>query len=175
MNFAGIFLIALIFMIVLSPFLAFAAKVIEEYGNCDYYQQLKPTEQVAIFSPGYSKNYIPGTKCRWTAEAPIGYKLSMSCKDFQLPKLFGCLSDEMSISTTGRADMLDAKKFCGKQPLSIESKGTKMIIALKSNGKSVGGRFYCVIQTLKEKPSCTCGVRNRDRGRIGNYECAIFS
>lgn len=38
----------------------------QHFGNCDYYQELKPGTVYTITSPNYNKPYPPGTFCRYT-------------------------------------------------------------------------------------------------------------
>lgn len=139
----------------------------DEFGDCDFFQKLTTTSQFTITSPGYPESYTRGTQCRWAAEAPPGYKISLNCYEVQLSSTLSCLGDNLSVSQSGRVDLADAKRFCGSSPFEVESTGYPMTIALKVGGISKGGRFRCSVKAVKN--NCECGTRNR--GKIGkcNY------
>lgn len=136
---------------------------LEEYGNCDFFQRVTATSQFTIVSTGYPQNYLSNTKCRWAAEAPPGYKISLNCNDVRIPFSLSCANDLLSVSTTGRADLGDGKRYCGNSPFQVYSTSYRITIAHKVGPFSKGGKFRCDIKAVKN--DCTCGVRNR--GRIG--------
>jgi hypothetical protein len=146
-------------ILIIKNFLVLARTNLREFEKCDYHQELRPASQHTI---GYVGGYSRGISCRWAAEAPAGYKITLDCNNVQMPPSFACLGDQIQVSTAGRADMSDAKRFCG--PFRAESLGTQMTVSLKSTPTSSGGKFRCLFSTVKSK--CTCGSRNR--GKIGN-------
>lgn len=152
----------ILFLLILSDF----SITLDQYGNCDFFQKLSTTSQFTITSPRYPGNFLRDTKCRWAAEAPPGFKISLNCFEFQLPSSSWCSLDNLSISQTGRVDLGDAKRFCGWSPFQVESTSYRMTIALNVGRFSKGGRFRCSIRALKN--NCNCGVRNR--GKIGKVQ-----
>ncbi|KAG5674162.1 hypothetical protein PVAND_004146 [Polypedilum vanderplanki] len=139
---------------------------LNEYAKCDYYQELKPLSKFVISSPGFPRQYSRGVSCRWAAEAPAGYKLSLNCNNVQMPFSFACLSDQIQVSSTGHSDMADAKRFCGNTAFKVDSLSTRMTISLKTTQTSFGGKFRCSVKAIKNK--CTCGLRNRGKIAGGN-------
>lgn len=139
---------------------------LEDFGNCDFFQRLTATSQFTIVSTGYPQNYLSNTKCRWAAEAPMGYKVSLNCYDVRLPSSLSCANDLLSVSPSGRADLSDGKRFCGNSPFQVYSTSYRMTIAHKVGPFSKGGKFRCDIKAVKNY--CSCGVRNR--GRIGEIK-----
>lgn len=153
-----------IFLIIARKF----SLALDEYGNCDYFQKLSTTSQFTIQSPGYPLNYLSRTKCRWGAEAPPGFKISIKCNDVRIPISFACVGDNLAISPTGRTDMADAKRYCGSSPFQLDSTNYRMTIALKAGALSNGSKFQCLIKAVKN--NCSCGTRNRGRiGKMFNY------
>lgn len=132
-------------------------KARDEFGTCDYFQKLTSSSQFTITSPGYPSNYTRNAKCRWTAEAPPGFKISLNCIEVQIP----CGSDNLSIIAVGSSD---PKRYCGKSPFQVDSTSYRVSIALQVGNFSSGGKFRCVIKSMLN--NCSCGTRNR--GRIGN-------
>lgn len=137
---------------------------LDQFGDCDFFQQLTSSSQFGFTSPGYPGNYAKGTQCRWAAEAPPGFKISLDCYEVQLPSSLSCSKDALSVSPMGRVDLGDAKRYCGSSPFQIESTSNRMTMALRAGNLSKGGKFHCSIKAVKN--NCGCGKRNR--GRIGN-------
>lgn len=143
-------------------------KTLDDYGDCDYFQRLSITSQYKITSPGYPRNYLKNTKCRWITEAPLGYKVSLNCNDVRIPFSLSCKNDNLYVSATGRADFADGKLHCGNSPFQVVSTSYRMTMALQvgslsSGGGGGGGKFSCIVKAVKN--NCSCGVRNR--GKIG--------
>lgn len=153
-------LIIIIFLII-----GCVSKAQQQSKRCDYFQALKPNGVYSIASPGFSRNYLRGTDCRWAAEAPPGYKILLLCHEVRLPNSLRCKNDRIIVSNTGRSDLRDGKTRCGSASFSETSTSTKMTIALKTGAFTKGGRFKCSLKTVAN--SCNCGLANR--GRIG--EC----
>lgn len=142
--------------------------VVGKYEKCDSYQKLKPLEQFVISStvPGY----LNGVECRWTVEAFPGYTLSLNCYDVRIPFSIACFNSQMLVSTTGRADLYDANRYCGNTPFQVESLSTRMTISLKRTPTSRDVNVRCIVRSIKT--FCTCGSKNR--GKIGKLKLFIF-
>lgn len=140
-----------------------SCSTLEDYNNCDFFQRITATSQFSIVSTGYPRTYFSNTKCRWTAEAPMGYRISLNCHDVRIPTSLNCANDSLSVSPTGRADLSDGKRYCGNAPFQVYSTSYRMTIAHKAGSYSRGGLFYCMVKAVKN--DCNCGVRNR--GKIG--------
>lgn len=138
-------------------------KVFSQSKDCDYYQALKADTLYTIASPKYSQNYPYGSDCRWSAEAPPGYKVAMTCDSMALPSTILCMGDKILVSRTGRTDVRDGKAYCGASSFNETSTSNRMTIALKTWIFSRGGRIKCSLRAVAS--SCTCGQLNR--GKIG--------
>lgn len=82
----------------------------QNFGNCDYYQELTPGITYTFTSPNYNEPYAPGTFCRYTgsqfegksstkqeyffknvifflnlAFAPSGYQINLRCVEVNIP------------------------------------------------------------------------------------------
>lgn len=142
-------------------------KVSTQSKACDFYQPLKPDVVYTIASPRFPQNYLRGTDCRWAAEAPTGYKVSLSCAEVRLPLVFLCndRSDRILVSLSGKVNLSDARRRCGEVSFTETSSSNRMIIALKTVQRTRGGRFKCSLKAVSNTNSCNCGLLNR--GRIG--------
>ncbi len=147
--------------LILKVFLIQFCLSLDQFFDCDFSQLLSTSSIYEIISPAYPGNYLKGTQCRWEAEAPQGFKISLSCSQVELSPSIACFGDKISVSTTGRLDLANSKHFCN--PFQIESASNRMTMALKAGRFSRGGRFRCKIKAVKN--NCVCGKRNR--GKIG--------
>lgn len=140
-------------------------KVSAQSKACDFYQAMEPNVVYTISSPKYSNNYLRGTDCRWAAEAPLGYKISLACAIVRLPSTFLCndRADRILVSRSGKANLSDGRRHCGGVSFTETSFGDRMVIALKTSPLSRGGRFKCSLKAVAN--NCSCGLLNR--GRIG--------
>jgi len=59
-------------------------------SNCNYYQDVAAGQTFQVFSPNYVSNYPAGADCRWEAVAPSNSKLTLTCNEFNLPKVSEC-------------------------------------------------------------------------------------
>jgi hypothetical protein len=143
--------------------ISLVGKLSSQSNKCDYYQALKPSVIYTISSTRYPQNYVRGTDCRWAAEAPPGYKVSLTCNEVKLPATFFCNGDRILVSLVGRADLRDGRKHCGGVAFMETSSSTRMTIALKTGQLTRGGRFKCALKAVAN--SCSCGQLNS--GRIG--------
>lgn len=65
-----------VFVVALGP----AMMVTALWENCDYYEDLVLGRQYTFSSPGYPNFYgSQPFSCRWTARAPAGYIVALSC------------------------------------------------------------------------------------------------
>lgn len=142
-------------------------KVSTQSNGCDFYQELELDIIYTISSPRFPQRYLRGTDCRWAAEAPAGYKISLDCYEVRLPPVFQCTDkvDRILVSSVGNANLTDGKRYCGGVPFTETSSSTRMVFALKTGPFIRGGRFKCSLKAVRA--SCSCGQLNR--GRIG--EC----
>lgn len=55
--------------------------------GCNYSQNIVAGQTINVFSPNYDKNkpYSPGTTCYWTATAPKGTRITVTCQDIRVP------------------------------------------------------------------------------------------
>lgn len=145
--------------------LSLIGKVSAQSKACDFYQALKPGVIYTIASPRFPQNYLRGTDCRWAAEAPSGYKVSLKCNEVRLPLVFPCNDrvDRILVSPYGKVNLADARRHCGGVSFTETSFGTRMLVALKSGPFISGQRFKCSLKAVAN--SCSCGQLNR--GRIG--------
>jgi hypothetical protein len=145
--------------------LSLIGKVSAQSKACDFYQELKPGKIYTIASPRYPQNYLRGTDCRWAAEAPPGYKISLGCNEVRLPLVLRCNDrvDRILVSPSGRVNLSDARRHCGGVSFSETSLSTRMLVALKSGPFISGKRFKCSLKAVAD--NCSCGQLNR--GRIG--------
>lgn len=153
MNFLGNFV---------ALFIAFL-EVAAEFRGCDYFQALRIGAVYSIASSGYPRNYNRGASCRWSAEAPPGYIIQLNCNEVRLPLSTSCLGDQLLVSTSGRTDLRDGRRYCGSGSFTMESKSTRLTVGLRALTNSRGGKFRCSMKTKAN--SCECGRRNL--GRIG--------
>jgi CUB domain len=143
-------------------------KVSTALEACDYYQELKPGVVYTIASPKYPKKIVRGADCRWAAETEPGYKISLDCFEVRLPPVYRCGDrvERILVSTSGKANLSDAKRRCGSVSFTEISASTRMTIALKTGPSSYkGGRFKCSLRAVTS--NCSCGQLNR--GRIGEF------
>jgi hypothetical protein len=142
-------------------------KVSTQSNGCDFYQALKPGDIYDIASPRYSRNYLRGTECRWAAEAPPGYKISLECLDVRLPPSFLCndRADRILVSRTGKVNLVDGRRHCGGVSFSEMSSSNRMVMVLKTSPLTRGGRFKCSLKAVTTTNNCNCGTLNR--GKIG--------
>lgn len=158
MNFNKSSLIAVLLLI---------GKVSNQYKSCDYYQRLTVGATYFIASPEYSRNYKRGAQCRWAAESPPGYHVALNCNDVKLPSVLSCRSDKILVSRTGRASLSDGKAHCGGASFKENSVSTRMVVVLKTEALSKGGKFKCSFKAVAN--TCNCGQLNR--GKIGECSC----
>jgi hypothetical protein len=139
--------------------------VATQFKGCDFYQALEHGLIYTIVSPGYSRNYLRGTNCRWAAEASPGYKILLSCTDVRLPTTFLCndRADRILVSPSGNVNLNDARRHCGGVSFTETSSSNRMVMALKTALFTRGGRFKCSLRTIAN--NCNCGLLNR--GKIG--------
>ncbi|XP_044729853.1 venom serine protease 34-like [Chrysoperla carnea] len=89
----------------------------------------------------------------------------MYCEDFDVPSTStqDCSGDVMIVSTTGKEDLSDGNKYCGKGQFSINSETNKMVIGFFSTKNTKGGKFLCTLEVVEPTPTCDCGWRNTRR------------
>uniref|UniRef100_A0A8W7PJF9 Peptidase S1 domain-containing protein n=1 Tax=Anopheles coluzzii TaxID=1518534 RepID=A0A8W7PJF9_ANOCL len=126
-----------------------------QYGSCDLTYNYTSGQTSYIESPNFSNYYIPGTKCRYTINAPVGHTLYAQCYDMYLPSSTGCYYDKLAISRFGDPNLSDAIVRCGTTTFNVESQYNKLVVALLGSTSTSGGRFRCQITALKL--ACDCG------------------
>ncbi|XP_052861360.1 venom serine protease-like [Anopheles cruzii] len=137
-----------------------------QYGTCDYTYTYTSGQTAYIQSPNYSNYYTPGTKCRYTINAPVGNYLYMQCYDMYLPSSTGCYYDKLAISLSGDSNLADAQLRCGTTTFNVQSSYNKLVVALIGSNATTGGRFRCQITALQI--SCDCG-RRKTATIVGGY------
>lgn len=140
------------------------------YRGCDFFQRLSSNVTYTITSPRYSRTYPSGVSCRWAIEAPPAHNVLVNCQDVKMPSSKLCSRDGILVSTTGRADLRDASLHCGKRSFKLQSKSTRMTMALRtSRFNKAGGRFKCSLRAVGDS-SCSCGQMNRAKiGTLTHY------
>ncbi|XP_053679841.1 venom serine protease-like [Anopheles nili] len=128
-----------------------------QYGSCDYTYNYASGQTSFIESPNFSNYYTPGTKCRYTVNAPVGHTLYVQCYDMYLPSSTGCYYDKLSISLSGDSTLADAQQRCGTTTFNVQTSYNKLVVALLGSTSTSGGRFRC--QITAQKIPCDCGRR----------------
>ncbi|XP_053680907.1 venom serine protease-like [Anopheles nili] len=128
-----------------------------QYGSCDYTYNYASGQTSFIESPNFPNYYTPGTKCRYTVNAPVGHTLYVQCYDMYLPSSTGCYYDKLAISLSGDSTLADAQARCGTTTFNVESSYNKLVVALLGDSFTSGGRFRCQITALQIP--CDCGRR----------------
>uniref|UniRef100_A0A182K5I7 Peptidase S1 domain-containing protein n=1 Tax=Anopheles christyi TaxID=43041 RepID=A0A182K5I7_9DIPT len=128
-----------------------------QYGSCDLTYDYTSGQTSFIQSPNFPNYYAPGTKCRYTINAPVGHTLYAQCYDMYLPSSTGCYYDKLAISRFGDPNLSDATIRCGTTTFNVESTYNKLVVALLGSTSTIGGRFRCQITALKL--ACDCGRR----------------
>ncbi|XP_035901739.1 venom serine protease-like [Anopheles stephensi] len=137
--------------------LALVAIVAGQYGSCDFTYNYTSGLTSFIQSPNFSNYYAPGTKCRYTVNAPVGHYLYAQCYDMYLPSSTGCYYDKLAVSLSGDANLADAQIRCGTTTFNVQSSYNKLVVALLGSTSTAGGRFRCQITAIKIP--CDCGRR----------------
>ncbi|XP_053685779.1 venom serine protease-like [Sabethes cyaneus] len=126
-------------------------------GQCYYALDMKFGSDYYLPSPDYPFLYPPGTQCSYRVSAPFGYRINITCEDFQIPSSVNCKYDYLAISLTGREDLLDAFTFCGSGVIQQKSVGNRLSLKLHSADTSRGGKFLCRMSIISQ--SCSCGKK----------------
>ncbi|XP_053668335.1 venom serine protease-like [Anopheles marshallii] len=137
--------------------LALVGIVAGQYGSCDYTYTYTSGQTSLIQSPSFPNYYTPGTKCRYTVNAPVGHYLYVQCYDMYLPSTIGCVYDKLSISLSGDPNLGDADNRCGMTTFNVQSTYNSLVVALLGSTATTGGRFRCQITAVKIP--CDCGRR----------------
>lgn len=124
-------------------------------GQCNYYQAISPGVTYQVFSPNYPGNYPAGLACTWTAEAPVGYKLELSCPTVVIPSSTGCSGDRMSVNIHASSSTATDNVYCGTGTINLQSSANALIIRLRTVTNN--GRFFCTMKTVVDH--CNCGRR----------------
>lgn len=149
--------------------LVYIMQITTQFTGCDYFQALNSGESYTIQSPGYPAKYKGSTNCRWLAESPPKTTMSLDCSDVRLPSSPTCRNDRLIVSTTGRTDVADGRKYCGAGGFTAKSNSNRMSIALRS-GTTGSGSFKCKLRSSAS--TCDCGRQNRGR-IVGGQETVI--
>ncbi|XP_058115936.1 venom serine protease-like [Anopheles ziemanni] len=144
--------------------LALLGTVAAQYGTCDYIYNYNSGQTSTIESPKFPNYYTPGTKCRYTVNAPVGHYLYVQCYDMYLPASTGCYYDKLSVSLSGDSTLADAQQRCGTTTFNVQTSYNKLVVALLGSASTSGGRFKCQITALKIP--CDCG-RRKTRTIVG--------
>lgn len=144
-------------------FISFFVVGIISNNACDYHQVLEPYKYYDIYSPNFSDGlYMANSSCRWVADAPDDtFTVLLNCVLVDLPSSTQCMGDRIEISETGRLDLADARRYCGKGQILFETSGDRLVMNFKAAEKSKGGRFFCTIQAVED--SCDCGRKDRTK------------
>ena len=92
--------------------------------------QVLTAPQGEFTSPCYPQEYPKSQACKWTLQAPSGFILQLTFRDFELEEALGCIYDRVIVST-GNADV----KFCGltANGLTLNSTGNVMEVSFNSD------------------------------------------
>ncbi|XP_058826942.1 venom serine protease-like [Topomyia yanbarensis] len=163
---------------IISGILLLAGSGVAVHGQCYYSLDMKFGSDYYLTSPGYPLLYPPSTMCSYRVNAPFGYRINLTCEEFQIPRkrphappkpLFGnkpaestnCILDSFSISPSGREDLLDAFTYCGAGVIQHKSVANRLYLQLRSAPTSRGGKFLCKMSLIHQ--SCSCGKKKTMR------------
>lgn len=119
-------------------------------AQCNYQQSMVPGQTYQLFSPGYGNNYAAGLSCSWLASAPIGYSITLTCRDFSVP-----CTDSFVVNKYGQTSGSGDQPYCGYGTFVTSSSDNSL--AVRVTTRSNTGRFYCELSTQVD--SCKCGRR----------------
>lgn len=147
----------------------YVVSIKSQFKGCDYFQALQSGESYGIQSPGYPRKYRGSTNCRWLVESPPKTTIALDCGDVQLPSSVACRNDALTVSTAGRTDLADGRKYCGTGGFTSKSTNNRMTLAL-TTGATGSGSFKCTMRSSVS--TCDCGRQNRGR-IVGGKETVI--
>ncbi|XP_067141771.1 chymotrypsinogen B-like [Centruroides vittatus] len=120
-----------------------------------------------IYSPGYENNqkYPPRTQCSYLIRAPVGQRVQLTFKDFELDVAEHCSGDRLSIheGSDMRAPVLHV--LCGNElPRDVMSVKNVMLIVFQTDFMIQKRGFHITYKTTSSNSVCASGegmCRNR--------------
>merc|ERR1712032_1234930 len=86
-----------------------------------------------IQSPDYPLYYPNNKKCTFDIEVPENHTLKLTCDRFMMQGGQNCSHDFMMVDFTGDTMFANGQKFCGLDPPSLVSNGTRMTVMFQSD------------------------------------------
>nr|CDJ26742.1 CUB and LDL domains-containing trypsin-like serine peptidase 1 protein [Tityus serrulatus] len=147
------------------------------YGNllaCGRSQPLVLTNSAgAIYSPGYETNqkYPPRTQCSYLIKAPVGKRIHLTFKDFELDVAEQCSGDRLSIHEGNTFRSPVRFVFCGDTaPRDIISFQNEILIVFQTDFMIQKKGFHLTYKTTTSQTVCNPG-----EGMCRNRKCTPAS
>ncbi|XP_055606906.1 venom serine protease-like isoform X2 [Uranotaenia lowii] len=128
-----------------------------QFTGCDFSRSVTAGEVLYVETPRFPYYYNANTNCRWRFSTVLGRKLNVNCYDVVLPYSSQCSADRIEVSPSGNSALVGARRFCGQSTFVVQSTANSLVLALRSQRTSSGGRFRCQISSVL--PPCDCGRR----------------
>ena len=101
-----------------------------------------------IESPGYPLYYPNNKRCLYDLEVPDNYTVKLTCDSFTMQGGANCTYDFLMVDFTGDSDFSSGMKYCGTEPPSIVSNGTRMRVLFQSDDLFRYQGFSCRFRAL---------------------------
>ncbi|XP_043266812.1 venom serine protease 34-like [Venturia canescens] len=142
----------------------------QQYGQCDFSQDLLPDKEYYIYNPEYPQDYTYQTSCRWVLKSNLPIKIS--CDPFDVAPSSQCSKDAITIKQYGEKI---GHRYCGRGNLNLLLKTPTLTITLSTSPETTGGKFLCVVKAQTpddDNSDCKCGWKNAER-IVGGQETGV--
>lgn len=147
-------------------------------------------ETRTLTSPGFANNYANNLNVNWHYISPAGTTISIKCDQFNVEDHSSCGYDALILSMTGSTTFSDARFYCGRGILSLQTTpGNKLSVRLQTDSSNPTSAykylFSCQISasgvaapttTVAPVPyqpadsSCFCGQSNSANRIVGGTD-----
>jgi len=110
-----------------------------------------------IQSPDYPLYYPNNKKCTFDIEVPANHTLKLTCDRFMMQGGQNCSHDYMMVDFTGDTMFANGQKFCGLDPPSLVSNGTRMTVVFQSDDLFRYQGFSCRYRALMPNGNAVIG------------------
>ena len=110
-----------------------------------------------IQSPDYPLYYPNNKKCTFDIEVPENHTLKLTCDRFMMQGGQNCSHDYMMVDYTGDSMFAHGQKFCGLDPPSLVSNGTRMTVMFQSDDLFRYQGFSCRYRALMPNGNAVIG------------------
>ena len=110
-----------------------------------------------IQSPDYPLYYPNNKKCTFDIEVPENHTLKLTCDRFMMQGGQNCSHDFMMVDFTGDTMFANGQKFCGLDPPSLVSNGTRMTVMFQSDDLFRYQGFSCRYRALMPNGNAVIG------------------